>query len=116
MPRPLRLDQPGEPQRVIDRGNGACFFADDDYYCHLHFLRKAAGDHGEAVYACALMTNPVHSLATPVKPVALATMMQSLGRRYVRYVNATTKRGGTLWEGRYKAGVVDAEDYLLRVY
>jgi putative transposase len=47
------------------------------------------------------MTKPVHSLATPVKPVALATMMQSLGRRYVRYVNATTKRGGTLWKGRY---------------
>ena len=62
------------------------------------------------------MTNHVHLLATPAKPGALATMMQSLGRRYVRYVNATYKRSGTLWEGRYKAGAVDAEDYLLRVY
>ena len=118
MPRRLRLDQPGLPQHVIQRGNNrsACFFADDDYYCYLHWLRKAAADHNVAVHAYVLMTNHVHILATPVKPGALATMMQSLGRRYVRYVNTIHKRSGTLWEGRYKAGAVDAEDYLLRVY
>ncbi len=118
MPRRPRLDQPGLPQHVIQRGNNrsACFFADDDYYCYLHWLRKAAADHNVAVHAYVLMTNHVHILATPAKPGALATMMQSLGRRYVRYVNATYKRSGTLWEGRYKAGAVDAEDYLLRVY
>src|SRR5450759_2185386 len=99
MPRRPRLDQPGLPQHVIQRGNnrGACFFADDDYYCYLHWLRKAAADHDVAVHAYVLMTNPVHILATPAKPGALATMMQSLGRRYVRYVNATYKRSGTLW-------------------
>ena len=43
-------------------------------------------------------------------------MMQSLGRRYVRYINATYKRTGTLWEGRFKAGMIDDENYLLRVY
>ena len=31
-------------------------------------------------------------------------------------MNATYKRSGTPWEGRYKAGAVDAEEYLLRVY
>ena len=61
------------------------------------------------------MTNHVHLLATPERPGVLATKLQSLGRRYVRYVNATDKRSGTLWEGRYKAGAVDADDYLLRV-
>ena len=118
MPRRPRLDQPGQPQHIIQRGNirGVCFFADDDYYCYLHWLRKAAADHHVAVHAYVLMTNHVHVLATPAKARALATMMQSLGRRYVRYVNATYKRSGTLWEGRYKAGAVDAEEYLLRVY
>ena len=118
MPRRLRLDQPGQPQHIIQRGNNrsACFFADDDYYCYLHWLKKAAHDQGVEIHAYVLMTNHVHILATPTKPGALATMMQSLGRRYVRYVNATYKRSGTLWEGRYKAGVVDAEEYLLRVY
>jgi putative transposase len=40
-------------------------------------------------------------------------MMQTLGRHYVRYFNHRYKRTGTLWEGRFKSCVVDAEDYLL---
>ncbi|AFU98363.1 transposase-like protein [Simiduia agarivorans SA1 = DSM 21679] len=40
-------------------------------------------------------------------------MMQALGRRYVRYFNRTYKRSGTLWEGRFRAGLVQATDYLL---
>ena len=39
--------------------------------------------------------------------------MQSVGRRYVQYFNFTYSRTGTLWEGRYKATVVDSEAYLL---
>ena len=40
-------------------------------------------------------------------------MMQALGRRYVRYFNHRHKRTGTLWEGRFKSCVIDAENYLL---
>jgi len=40
-------------------------------------------------------------------------MMQSLGRRYVRYFNHCYKRSGTLWEGRFKSWVVDADGYVL---
>jgi len=39
--------------------------------------------------------------------------MQSLGRQYVRYFNHAYRRSGTLWEGRFKSCVIDAEDYLL---
>ena len=39
--------------------------------------------------------------------------MQSVGRRYVQYVNHTYKRSGTLWEGRHKASLVATDDYLL---
>ena len=42
-------------------------------------------------------------------------MMQSLGRKYVRYFNFTYGRTGTLWEGRFKSSVVDSELYLLTV-
>src|SRR5690606_7071247 len=38
-------------------------------------------------------------------------MMQSLGRRYVRYVNATYRRTGTLWEGCYRAAPIDSQAY-----
>jgi len=59
------------------------------------------------------MTNHVHVLATPARKDSLPKMMQSLGRVYVRYYNDKHARTGTLWEGRYKAAIVDHEDYLL---
>jgi len=43
-------------------------------------------------------------------------MMQSLGRRYVRYFNYEYLRSGTLWEGCYKSCLVQNERYLLEVY
>ncbi len=43
-------------------------------------------------------------------------MMQSIGRRYVRYVNDAYRRTGTLWEGRYKAHPIDSEGDLLTCY
>ena len=43
-------------------------------------------------------------------------MMQSVGRRYVRYFNYQYHRSGTLWEGRYKSCLVQEEAYLLEVY
>ena len=42
--------------------------------------------------------------------------MQHLGRLYVLYINRTYHRTGTLWEGRHKASLVDAEEYLLTCY
>jgi len=43
-------------------------------------------------------------------------MIQTLGRYYVRYFNNTYRRTGTLWEGRFKSCVIDAEEYLLASY
>ena len=39
--------------------------------------------------------------------------MQSLGRRYVRYINWSHKRTGTMWEGRYRAAPIDSDAYFL---
>ncbi|MDO8789728.1 MAG: hypothetical protein Q7J42_16760 [Sulfuritalea sp.] len=39
--------------------------------------------------------------------------MQSLGRRYVQYANRFYRRTGSLWEGRYKSSVVQAESHLM---
>ena len=62
------------------------------------------------------MTNHVHLLLTPAAAGQVASLMQALGRRYVRYVNDRYHRTGTLWEGRYKACPVDRESYLLHCY
>jgi putative transposase len=61
------------------------------------------------------MTNHIHLLASPLYPDSIGKTLQSVGRRYVQYFNYTYKRTGTLWEGRYRATVVDSESYLLSV-
>lgn len=62
------------------------------------------------------MTNHVHLLATPSEVGAVSRMMQAIGRRYVGCFNARYRRTGTLWEGRYKAALVDSEHYVLACY
>jgi putative transposase len=118
MPRRPRLNLANVPLHVIQRGNNrqACFFADEDYRFYLHWLRKGAEKYGCDVYAYVLMTNHVHLLLSPHGKKSVSGLMQSLGRRYVQYVNRIYKRSGTLWEGRFKASLVNAEEYLLLCY
>ncbi|MBF0471932.1 MAG: transposase [Gammaproteobacteria bacterium] len=68
------------------------------------------------LHAWVLMTNHVHLLATPQAEGAIGKLMQSLGRSYVRYFNSSYRRSGTLWEGRYRASLVESELYLLHLY
>jgi putative transposase len=117
MPRRPRLNLAGLPQHIVQRGNNRqpCFFAGDDYRFYLHWLRLGAERYGCDIHAYVLMTNHVHVLATPRLPNAVSRLMQSIGRRYVQYVNRTYRRSGTLWEGRFKASLVN-EEYLLLCY
>lgn len=118
MPRLPRFNLVDVPQHVIQRGNNrqVCFFEPDDYLFYLDCLKTASGNSGCDVHAYVLMTNHVHILATPRRDHAIPRMMQSIGRRYVQYVNKRNKRTGTLWEGRYRASLVEAERYLLTCY
>ena len=59
------------------------------------------------------MSNHVHLLIEPSTEQGLGNMMQSLGRRYVQYINKTYKRTGTLWEGRFKSSLVAKDEYLI---
>jgi putative transposase len=59
------------------------------------------------------MTNHVHLLLTPETPYGLTLTMQDTGRTFVRYINSAYKRTGSLWEGRFKASLIDSEAYLL---
>jgi putative transposase len=115
MARLIRYDLPGVPQHVIQRGNnrGATFAAMEDYGFYLDCLSTGARSFGCDIHAYVLMTNHVHLLVTPRVAGGVSKMMQSIGRRYVRYFNQAYKRTGTLWEGRYKATLIDSEKYLL---
>jgi putative transposase len=118
LPRMPRLDSPGVPQHVIQRGNDrkACFFGRTDYLRYLQALQDAATNKQCEIHAYVLMTNHVHLLVTPAEAGSVGRMMQMLGRKYVRGVNDARMRTGTLWEGRYKASLVDSERYLLACY
>ena len=116
MPRKPRFTIPGIPQHVIQRGNNRepCFFAEQDYRRYLQDLAETAAEHGCRIHAYVLMTNHVHLLMTPMQEEqGISETMQALGRRYVRYINKTYRRTGTLWEGRFKASLVDSETHLL---
>ena len=114
--RRVRLLFAGVPQHLIQRGNNrqVTFFADEDYRSYLDWLYEAVKKYDCRIYAYVLMTNHVHLLASAERPYDLSYMMQHLGRRFVRYVNHVYRRSGTLWEGRFKASLVDTEAYFLR--
>jgi putative transposase len=118
MPRPIRYDVVGVPQHVIQRGvnRQRTFFSRRDCHRYLGWLARAARECSCEVHAYVLMTNHVHLLVTPREPMAIAAMMQSLGRRYVLYLNNARGRTGTLWEGRYKASLVASGSYLWACY
>lgn len=115
MARLPRFVLPGHPQHVIQRGNNrqAIFCAESDYQFYLEKLAEAALKHSCDVHAYVLMTNHVHLLVTPHTDNGISKMMQMLGRYYVQYFNYLYKRTGTLWEGRYKASLIDTDRYLL---
>lgn len=115
MARQPRFVLPGHPQHVIQRGvdRAAIFFDHGDYRHFLDWLSEACTRHECAVHAYVLMTNHVHLLMTPGRENSIGKVMQSVGRRYVQFVNCSYRRTGTLWEGRYRATLIDSEAYLL---
>jgi putative transposase len=118
MPRPHRFELPGIPQHVIQRGNNraACFGDQSDYRFYLAELGRLVQREACDLHAYVLMTNHVHLLVTPREKGAIACVMQSLGRCYVRQFNDRHARTGTLWEGRYKACLVEEGNHLLHCY
>jgi len=115
MPRLPRFFVPGLPLHVIQRGNDRApvFRRIEDASFYRRCVAFASRRHGVAIHAYVLMTNHVHLLVTPSRRTSVPRMMQSIGRVYVQYFNLAHGRTGTLWEGRYKAAIVDDETYVL---
>ena len=117
MARLPRLNLPGVPQHLIQRGNNRtpCFYHEQDYAYYLDTLHKYSQKYNVDIHAYVLMTNHVHILLTPHNSKGVSQMMQSLGRCYVRYINTTYQRSGTLWEGRFKSSLIDSAKYFFTV-
>lgn len=115
MARLPRLTVPGHPHHIIQRGNNRqLIFVDDiDRERMLALLIEHALACQVMVHAYVLMDNHMHLLATPQVADGVPKMMQAVGRRYARHFNQRHGRTGTLWEGRYRATVIEAGRYLL---
>jgi putative transposase len=114
MARLPRLSAPGHPHHVIQRGNNRQEVFHDAVDCErfLSLLGELAPAHDVAVHAYVLMPNHVHLLMTPRDATGISRLMQALGRRYVSWFNKRHSRTGGLWEGRFRASVLESERYL----
>lgn len=115
MARLPRLVVPHQVHHVIQRAidHLVIFRDDEDYAAFLGWLREAARQFKVAVHAYVLMPSHLHLLLTPQDQTGLGRMMQWIGRYYVPYFNAKYHRTGTLWQGRYRATIIESEPYLL---
>ena len=115
MARQPRYKAIGVAQLITQRGNNQqdVFFSEHDYLYYLHVLNNAAIKHKCYIHAFVLLSNKIHILATPTTLDGISQLMKSIGQRYVSYINKLEKRSGTLWDGRYKASLVEDGDYIL---
>jgi len=116
MARKPRVHIPGGIYHVMLRGNGGqdVFFLDDDRYQLYLLFQEGVERYGHRIHGFCLMTNHLH-LAIQVGETALSKIMQNLAFRYTRWVNRRQSRMGHLFQGRYKAVLVDGDAYLLEL-
>ncbi len=116
MARTPRLIVPNLPHHILQVGHDrrAVFQDQEDYAAFLRWLREASRLFRVAVHAFVLMPDHWQLLATPTDESGLGRMLQWLGRHYVPYFNKRHARSGTLWQGRFKASVIEPETYFMQ--
>ena len=115
MARLARLCIAGQLHLVIQTAKGAEPVLGDavDSDAYLAYLREAATAAGVAIHAFVLLPTEVRLLVTPSNDSALGLMLQTTGRRFVAAYNRRHRRTGTLWDGRFRAAVVDAQPHFV---
>lgn len=116
MARPLRIEYEGAVYHVTARGSerGKIFFSKRDYEKFKEYLAEAQEKHSFILHSYVLMTNHYHLiLETPEKN--LSRIMHHINSSYTTYTNIKRKRSGHLFQGRYKAIVVDKDNYLMEL-
>ena len=121
MARKSRIHSPGGVYHVMLRGNGGqVIFSDpaepdpDDGAYFLDLLAEGTQRFGFRCHGYCLMPNHVH-LVLQAGAIPLSRAMQNLAFRYTRHINARARRVGHLFQGRYKAILVDGDAYLLEL-
>lgn len=116
MARPLRIVFEGAFYHVTARGNERrkIFLSHQDYEKFLSYLTDAVHKYGVILHAFVLMANHYHLIVETPK-ANLSSFMHSLNSAYTTYFNIRRKRAGHLFQGRYKALLIDVDNYLLEL-
>ena len=116
MARPLRIEFAGALYHITSRGNErrAIFFDDQDREEFLKVLGHVCKRFGWICHAYCLMMNHYHLLIETTDG-NLSKGMRQLNGVYTQYVNRQYVRVGHLFQGRYKAILVQKESYLLEL-
>jgi putative transposase len=113
MARPLRVEYPGAFYHVINRGNNRenIYKNDRDKEKFLEYLQKASQRFSITIHTYCLMSNHFHLLLETAQP-NLSMAMQWINVSYATYFNRKRGRHGHLFQGRFKAILIDADEYL----
>ena len=116
MARPLRIEYEGAIYHVTARGNerSKIFVTKKDYLKFKEYIAEAQTKYGFLLHAYVLMANHYH-LIIETPEGNLGKIMHYLNGWYTTYVNIKRKRSGHLFQGRYKAILVDKDSYLLEL-
>ena len=116
MARPLRIEYEGAFYHVTARGNERkeIFQTKRDYERFKHYLTGAKDKYGFLLHGYVLMTNHYHLIIETSKG-NLNKIMHYINSSYTTYFNRKQGRSGHLFQGRYKAILIDVDRYLLEL-
>ena len=116
MARPLRIEYEGAHYHVTSRGNErkAIFRGDLDREKFVELIRRAVEQFDLRLHAYVLMDNHYH-LLIETRRAGLNRALRYLNGVYTQAFNRRHKRVGHLFQGRYKAILVEKESYLLEL-
>lgn len=116
MTRPLRIEYSGAFYHVINRGNAGekIFKSKSDKEKFLQYLQKAVDRFAINIHTYCLMDNHYHLLLETPEP-NLSVAIQWLNVSYAVYFNRKRLRSGHLFQGRFKAILIDADEYLTQL-
>jgi putative transposase len=116
MARPLRIEYDGAVYHITSRGNARkpIFKDDDDRSRFLELLRQVNDRYNGLCHAYCLMSNHYH-LVIETPDGNLSKGMRQLNGVYTQSFNRKHRRVGHIFQGRYKAILIDKESHLLEV-
>lgn len=116
MARSVRIEYEGAFYHVTTRGNerGKIFFTETDYEKMEDYLKEAQGKYGYLLHSYIFMTNHYHLIIETPRS-NLHEIMHYINSSYTTYINRKRGRSGHLFQGRYKAILIDKDTYLVEL-